>query len=350
MQLIDEIMVSIADYVTDEFAVSNALYVILSGYNVEKATTDIVPYRTETNEILIKRFIVAKKIKGCTDRTLKFYAKQLTVILAKIGKNAAEVTADDMRYHIAVQIKRGLSKETINNDIRVMRSFYQWMTDEDIVAKNPMNKISAIKREYKPKEAFTDDEIVRMRSLLTTNRERAIFELFLCTGCRVSELVGIRVDDVDVEEERILVHGKGQKDRHVYLNANAKFALLEYSKERKDRNVWLFPGGSYNAIVQSGMGSKHDGKNWYKVPELVDPDNHIDKVTIEQMIRRLGKKCGVKAYPHKFRRTCATNALRTGMPIEMVSKMLGHANIAVTQLYLDLKEEDLKNMHKKYVR
>lgn len=350
MQLIDEIMVSIADYVTDEFAVNNALYVILSGYNVEKATTDIVPYRTETNEILIKRFIVAKKIKGCTDRTLKYYAKQLTVILAKIGKNAVEVTADDMRYHIAVQIQRGLSKETINNDIRVMRSFYQWMTDEDIVVKNPMNKISAIKREYKPKEAFTDDEIVRMRSLLTTNREKAIFELLLCTGCRISELVGIRIDDVDIKEERILVHGKGQKDRHVYLNANAKFALLEYSKERKDRNIWLFSGGNYNAIIESGLGGKQEGKNWYKMPELVDTDNHIDKGTIEQMIRRLGKKCGVKAYPHKFRRTCATNALRSGMPIEMVSKMLGHANIAVTQLYLDLKEEDLKNMHKKYVR
>lgn len=350
MQIIDEIMVSIADYVTDEFAVSNALYVILSGYNIEKATTDIVPYRTETNEILIKRFIVAKKIKGCTDRTLKYYAKQLTVILAKIGKNAVEVTADDMRYHIAVQIQRGLSKETINNDIRVMRSFYQWMTDEDIVVKNPMNKISAIKREYKPKEAFTDDEIVRMRSLLTTNREKAIFELLLCTGCRISELVGIRIDDVDIKEERILVHGKGQKDRHVYLNANAKFALLEYSKERKDQNVWLFPGGSYNAIIESGLVGKHEGKNWYKMPELVEPDAHIDKGTIEQMIQRLGKKCGVKAYPHKFRRTCATNALRSGMPIEMVSKMLGHANIAVTQLYLDLKEEDLKNMHKKYVR
>jgi len=350
MQLIDEIMVSIADYVTDEFAVSNALYVILSGYNVEKATTDIVPYRTETNEILIKRFIVAKKIKGCTDRTLKYYAKQLMVILAKIGKNAAEVTADDMRYYIAIRIKSGVSKETINNDIRCMRTFYQWLTDEDVVAKNPMNKISAIKKEYKPKEAFTDDEIVRMRSLLTTNRERAIFELLLCTGCRVSELVGIRLDDVDIKEERILVHGKGQKDRHVYLNANAKFALMEYSKERKDLNVWLFSGGSYNAIIESGLGGKHDGKNWYKMPELVDPDNHIDKGTIEQMIRRLGKKCGVKAYPHKFRRTCATNALRSGMPIEMVSKMLGHANIAVTQLYLDLKEEDLKNMHKKYVR
>jgi len=348
-QIIDEIMMGISDYVKDEFAVSNALYVILSGYTIEKNTTDIVPYRAESNDILIKRFVIAKKIKGCTDRTLHYYAKQLNMVLAKIGKNAIEVTADDMRYYIAIRIKSGVSKETINNDIRCMRTFYQWLTDEDVVAKNPMNKISAIKKEYKPKEAFTDDEIVRMRSLLTTNRERAIFELLLCTGCRVSELVGMRIDDVDIKEERILVHGKGQKDRHVYLNANAKFALLEYSKERKDRNVWLFPGGSSNAILESGLGAKQ-GKEWYKMPELVDPDNHIDKGTIEQMIRQLGKKCGAKAYPHKFRRTCATNALRSGMPIEMVSKMLGHANIAVTQLYLDLKEEDLKNMHKKYVR
>ena len=97
----------------------------------------------------------------------------------------------------------------------------------------------------------------------------------------------------------------------------------------------------------------HEGKgmkDWYKNPKLVNEAEHADKGTIEFNVRKWGKKCNVRAYPHKFRRTCATNALRNGMPIEMVSRMLGHSNIGTTQIYLDLNDDQMKLMHERYVR
>lgn len=189
--------------------------------------------------------------------------------------------------------------------------------------------------------------MVAMRNLLTTSREKAIFELLLSTGCRVSELVGIKLDEIQ-EDYSILVHGKGQKDRYVYMNANAKFAYQQYMNDRKDNSIWLFP-----RMISIQSENFHKGKgmrDWYKNPKLVDEAEHTDKGTIEFIVRKWGKRCNVKAYPHKFRRTCATNALRNGMPIEMVSRMLGHQNIGTTQIYLDLNDDQMKMMHERYVR
>lgn len=163
----------------------------------------------------------------------------------------------------------------------------------------------------------------------------------------MTELVNILLSDINGDE--ILIHGKGEKDRIVYLNAKAQWALNEYLEERTDSNHYLFPGGSFMTINQRPSKKRKDLREWYKDPEMVDESRHIDKCTIESMIRKIGRKAGVKAHPHKFRRTCATFALRRGMPIEQVSKMLGHESIETTQIYLDLSEQDLKEAHKKYV-
>ena len=159
--------------------------------------------------------------------------------------------------------------------------------------------------------------------------------------------MGIKLDEIQ-EDYSILVHGKGQKDRYVYMNANAKFAYQQYMNDRKDHSIWLFPKmiPIQSEEYRVGKGKK----DWYKHPELVDERRHADKGTIEFNVRTWGKKCNVKAYPHKFRRTCATNALRNGMPIEMVSRMLGHSNIGTTQIYLDLNDDQMKLMHERYVR
>lgn len=350
MKLIDEIMIKIDPYITDSFAVSNILYVLLNDYEIKEKTTEIAVYHGDTNELLLKRFLVAKKVKGCTDRTLRLYASEIPKILGRIGKDVVDITPDDIRIMCAFRLQSGVSKRTVGNELRYLRSFYTYMHGEGVVIKNPMARVDPIKENRTQKEAFTDDEIVKMRNTPKTNREATIFELLLCTGCRVTELAGIQLADIDYREDKILVHGKGQKDRYCYLNAPAKYALNIYLNERKDQSVWLFPGGFWLSIKGKKGIAKEDYKNWYKNPELVDINRHVNTGSIEEFIRKLGRKNGVKAYPHKFRRTCATNALRAGMPIEMVSKMLGHANIGVTQLYLDLKEEDLKIAHNKYVR
>ena len=262
-----------------------------------------------------------------------------------------DIQADDIRIYIANrQIKENVSLTTINNEIRNLSSFYEWMQKEEIRTKNPMNKIEQIKVYKKQKEAFTDMEIEKMRGRIQDNRTRAIFELLLSTWCRVSEIAQIRLSEID--GDRILIHGKGKKDRYAYMNAKALFAVKEYLKERRDLNPFLFPKMiSLLDAAQKRKGQpQSEYRFFYRDPELIEENNHIDKGTIESIIRKLGRSVDVVAHPHKFRRTGATSALRTGMPIEQVSKILGHANLSVTQIYLDLHEEDIRNAHERYVR
>ena len=349
MELVDEIMEHIGDYVTDQFAVSNSIYIILDKYEIKKKSTEIVKYKADTNEMLIKKFLVSKKIKGCTDRTIKFYRERLDSTFGRIKKNAVDVTIDDLRVWIAYRLRDNIKKVTVSNEIRVMSSFFTWLYGEGIITKNPMVGIETVKQPKIKKNAFTDDEIVTMRNELRTTKEKCIFEMLLSTGCRVSELVGIKIMDIN-EDASILVHGKGQKDRFVYLNATARFAVDQYVKDRKDGSIWLFPRMvSIEKTGEKGIPQCRHSE-WYKYPKFVNGEDHADAGSIEQFVRKLGRKVGVDAYPHKFRRTCATNALRNGMPIEMVSKMLGHEQLSTTQIYLDISDESLKYMHEKYVR
>lgn len=348
MELIDELLLSISDYVTDQMAVSNALYIALQHYDVTKKNTEIAEYKAEDNEYYVRKFLIAKKTKGCTDRTLKYYATELDRILPRINKHVKEIVADDIRLYIALRIRDGVSNTTIGNEKRVLSSLFAYLHGEDIISRNPMIAIDTMKQKKTQKEAFKDDEVVAMRNHLTTNREKAIFEILLSTGCRVSELVNIKIDEIQ-DDYSILVHGKGDKDRYVYMNANAKYAYEQYMSERKDCSIYLFPKMISITQIDKRI-PKSRAASWYTDPSNVEVDKHCDKGTVEAIIRKIGRKVNVKAHPHKFRRTCATNALQNGMPIEMVSRMLGHANLSTTQIYLDLNDEQMKLMHQRYVR
>jgi site-specific recombinase XerD len=349
MQIIDDIMMSIHEYCNDPNAVENALYVLLQHYDFTKKSTELVEYVPDDNEMLIKKFLVAKKIKGCTERTLQYYGKGLRNVLDRIGKNVVDIRPDDIRVYIALRLRDGVEFVTVGNEKRILSSFFTWAHGEDIVHKNPMVAIDTMKQKKTKKNAFKDDEVVKMRDHLRTSREKAIFELLLSTGCRVTELSQIKLDDFQGDNS-IVVHGKGRKDRYVYLNATARYALENYMADRKDNSLYLFPRMISAEIMFKKGVPKKEYRYWYKNPEYVKGNEHIEKGTIEYIIRRIGNECGVKAYPHKFRRTCATNALRNGMPIEMVSKMLGHDNLSTTQIYLDINDDQLKAMHERYVR
>ena len=279
---------------------------------------------------------------------MEYYKKELVNILDEIGKPADEITTDDIRYFLAIrQTRDKISKTTANNQLRVLRSFYSFLIADELVSKNPCLKIERIKTTKIKKEAFTELDVEKLRGVCTTNRERAVVEILLSTGCRVTELVNIKIKDVN--DGKILICGKGDKYRTVYLNAKSTLSITNYLAERKDNNPYLFCGGYFSEIVNKGR--KHEEqKNWYQDPNQVTEDTPTDKGTIEQLCRKLGKRAGVeKVHPHRFRRTCATFALRHGMPVEQVSKMLGHENVSTTMIYLDLSDEELQQAHRKYV-
>lgn len=329
----------------------NILYMKLTNYEIQEKTTEVAVYKGDETENLVKKFLIGKKVKGCTDRTIDHYGKTCRTVFEKIGKSPIEVTADDIRVYIARrQMIDKVSNVTINNELRSISSFYSYMYTEEVIPKNPMSKIDQLKVVKQQKKAFTEIEVEMLRDQCRSNRERAIIEILLSTGCRVSELVNIKLSEID--GDTILVHGKGQKDRNVYLNAKSQLAIQKYLEERRDTSPYLFPSSIVRACDKNETSRKMKSArvDWYKNPEIVSIDNHVDKGVVESIIRKRGRKVGIHAHPHKFRRTCATFALRSGMPIEQVSKMLGHEDIGTTQRYLDLKESELKSAHERYVR
>lgn len=322
--------------------IKNQLYIILSAYEIEERCTEVAVLQQDRNESLLKKFIVAKMVKGCTDRTVKLYRIEIGKTLDKIGKTVDDITADDIRLYLARRINIDkVKKRTADNELRYLRSFFGWLRDEEIIKKNPVIKVDKIKCEKKAVETFTELEVEKLREGATDERIKCIVELLLSTGCRVTELVNIKIEEI--EGNKILVHGKGNKDRTVYINAKAQLAMEKYMGMRKDNNPYLFPGGHYNNRMPYS-------RKWWLDKKLVDEAKHLNTGTVESVMRTLARSQGIdRANPHKFRKTCATMALKRGMPIEQVSKMLGHEQISTTQIYLSIDEEDMENNHKKYV-
>lgn len=341
-------------YVFAEFDVpiqvaQQKLTMILHDYDVTIAEKALVVYTEGKNVGYIQRFLISKKVAGCTKRTIGMYSEYLNRILPKFSKDADVITPDDLMMYFAIRMQDGLSDCAIDNERRVLSSFFSFLQRDGLIVRNPIFQLGKMKSRKNPKKAFTEIEVEKMRSELRSSQERAIFELLLSTGCRVSEIISIKIDDIKDNSVRIL--GKGEKWRTVYLNAKSCLAVAKYLEDRSDNNPYLFPR-CRGAVGHGEMIKlkKDEMVEWYKNAELVDPDDHCTAEKIENLVRTVGKRaCVQEVHPHKFRRTCATFALQKGMPVMLVSKMLGHENVATTQIYLDLNDDDLREAHRKYV-
>lgn len=349
--LINEICMYFFSQLEDLSEAKNELYILMDKYEITGRITALVEMKEDRNEFLLKKFIIGKTVKGCTKKTIRAYKTGLQAILRNIGKTADDITPDDIRYYLALRQRRDhICKRTADTELRFLRTFFQYLVTEELVAKDPTKRVERIKCERTIKEALTDIEVEKLRMAADDERERAVIELLLSTGCRVSELIGIRLDEID--GNKVLVHGKGEKERTVYLNAKAEMAIEMYIRQRRDANPYLFPAGIKKMMKEAckkGFNPR-ELRDWWKDPKLIMPDTPINSHSIEDLTRKIARRAGVEqANPHKFRRTCATMALRRGMPIEQVSKMLGHEQINTTQIYLDLSQDELEQAHKKYV-
>lgn len=340
-RIIDRIMMVLMQE-SDQQVIKGKLTLILDDYDIKPKEKAIVPYSEGKNEMLLRRFLLAKAVAGCSPRTIKQYEGEVRRVLNNIGKDADQITTEDIQVYIARLMAGGKSKTYCDNVRRDLSSFYGWLHREEIIMKNPMNRVEAIKFHREKEPAFTDLEIEMMREKCANNFEKAMFETLLSTGCRASELCSIKI--CDIKNGKVEIFGKGGKYRNVYINAKASVAISAYLAERTDMNPYLFPGGKLNG------GMRHMRGNWYKEPLCVSETAPYGKESVNCLCRRIAKRAGVTgAHAHRFRRTCATHALRHGMPIEMVSMMLGHEQISTTQIYLDINEDDLRAAHKKYV-
>lgn len=343
-ELAEKIIMMLMRHDVNDESIKSDLTILLNDYEITSRETAVAVRSEDRNRWYLEKFLVAKTVRGCTDKTLEQYKRVLEKILSVINKPANEITTDDIRYYLALRDRRDkVTKTTQNNELRYMRTFFQYLTNEELIVRDPTAKIDSIKAAKKKKDAFTEIEVEKIRAGCANTKERMIVEVLLSTGCRVTELCQIMISDITGAS--LTVHGKGNKDRTVYLNAKAQLAIEAYLKERQDNNPYLLP-----KMAPITKIDRHKLRSAYKYAENIEPGGHMDKSGVEWVMRRISNRCGVaNVHPHRFRRTCATFALRRGMPIEQVSKMLGHEQINTTQIYLDLDEKDLEQAHRKYV-
>lgn len=281
---------------------------------------------TLDNSEYLKLFLDAKKIEGCSDRTIQYYRVTIEKLLSQYVNPIRKITTDEIRSYLSdYQHINDCSKVTVDNVRRNLSSFFSWLEEENYILKSPMKRIHKIKTNQQVKEIITDEDIEKLRDNCACNRDLAMIDLLYSTGIRVGELVNLNIDDVDFEARECVVFGKGGKERKVYFDAKAKLHLLKYLEGRIDTNDALFVSldAPYNRLKISG---------------------------VEIRMRSLGRSVNLsRIHPHKFRRTMATRAIDKGMPIEQVQKILGHSQIDTTMQYAMVNQSNVKMSHKKYI-
>ena len=291
---------------------------------IEKS--DCATQQTQENELLLNSFISAKKIEGCSDKTLTYYRNTIERLLVTLSLAICHITTTDIRTYLSdYQEEHQSSKVTIDNMRRIFSSFFAWLEDEDYIAKSPVRRIHKVKTDSLVKEVLSDEQLEQLRDSCTNKRDLAIIDILASTGIRVGELVKLNREDIDFHERQCVVFGKGNKERIVYFNARTKLHLQQYLNERTDDNPALFVS-------------------------LHSPHTRLTISGVEIRIRKLGQSLSMpKVHPHKFRRTLATMAIDKGMPIEQVQRLLGHVRIDTTLHYAIVNQNNVKLAHKKYL-
>lgn len=278
------------------------------------------------NEEYLQLFLDAKKIEGCSERTIQYYRTTVEKMFLQIKTPIRRVTTEEIRrYLVEYQKINNCSKVTVDNVRRNISSFFSWLEEEDYILKSPMKRIHKIKTKQQVKETISDEAIEQLRDHCKCSRDLAIIDLLYSTGIRVGELVNLNIADIDFEARECIVFGKGDKERKVYFDAKAKIHLQHYLNTRKDSNPALFVtlDAPYDRLKISG---------------------------VEIRMRTLGRRLNMeKIHPHKFRRTMATRAIDKGMPIEQVQKILGHSQIDTTMQYAIVNQTNVKISHQKFI-
>lgn len=280
----------------------------------------------DSDKDFVELFLSAKRIEGCSEKSLKYYKSTITAMLISLDKNVKYIVTDDIRgYLTEYQQMNGLSKVTIDNIRRILSSFFSWLEDEDYILKNPVRRIHKVKTGTNIKETYSDEALELMRDNCTELRDLAMIDMLASTGMRVGEMVLLNRNDIDFNERECIVFGKGSKERVVYFDARTKIHLQNYLNSRKDNNEALFVS-------------------------LKAPYERLQIGGIETRLREFGEKLGLhKVHPHKFRRTLATMAIDKGMPIEQLQQLLGHRKIDTTLQYAMVKQSNVKIAHRKYI-
>lgn len=262
----------------------------------------------------VEAFLAAKRIDGCRPKTIKGYRERLKMFMTQCSKPVQAITTDDLREYLAYLVdERHLMDNSVQAHINTLRSFFSWLVDEDNIRKSPMRKIKSLKIDkLRSRHPLTAEQLELVRDGCRGYKEKALVEFLVSSGCRVSEVAGLRVDDIDWRDRKCKVIGKGNKERTVFFSVRAKLMLQLYIAERR--------GGE--ALFASSRA----------------PYEPLTDRGIEKMISKLGKRIGMERplYPHLMRHTFASHALNCGMELTIIQHLLGHSDPKTTLIYAEI--------------
>lgn len=295
----------------------------LKDYDISERVTDLVVRHEDINERILKRYVACLRIDGMAESTIKGYVYTLKHLESMIGKPYQEMSAYDVRYFLGDIKARGCKNSHAENQRSYIAAFFKWMYTEELIERNPCEKIRPIKVEKEIRLPFTAVDMDKLRTACRQPKERAIIETLISSGIRCEEMCSLKINDVDLEKLTLRVrHGKGGKDRVVYISDVAAAHIKDYLSRRKEETDVLFVSRTGGRYTTNGI--------------LV-------------MVTRLGKRAGVeKVHPHRFRRTFATECRRRGMDIHTISKLMGHSNIDTTERYIYTADDQLQADYRKY--
>lgn len=275
---------------------------------------------------VIQTFLSAKRVEGCSEKSMHYYESTLRNALDAIGKSVKDISTDDLRRYLdEYQQRSGVSRVTVDNIRRILSSFFAWLEEEFYIVKSPVRRIHKVKTGKVVKETYSDEALEMMRDSCENTRDLAMIDILASTGMRVGELVKLNRSDIDFQNRECVVTGKGNKQRMVYFDARTKIHLQNYLRERKDSNEALFV-------------------------TLLAPHDRLQISGVEIRLRHIGNGLNMtKVHPHKFRRTLATMAIDKGMPIEQVQHLLGHQSLDTTLQYAMVNQANVKMSHRKFI-
>ena len=303
-----------------------ALDIAAHNYEIDKKETALVPYVSPVPELL-KTYLVVKKTEGLSDGTLDNYMRILTSFFNWVQKPPEKVEANDIRmFMYQYQQHRKVSDRTLDKYREMICWFFGWAHTEEYIPRNPGRSVKPIKHETKERVALNQLELEYLRGACENERDKAVLEFLYSTGCRVSELVGVKLSDINWGDKTVHLFGKGKKHRFSFINAKCEVALKDYLSKRKGDSEYLFIGLRY-------------------------PYEKITKNAIEKVIKDLSARSGVRKTitPHILRHTTATQAVNNGMAIEDVSSLLGHASVNTTMIYAKVSKAKVHSEHTRCV-
>ena len=293
----------------------------LGEYDVSEKSTQLAERSQDINDRILRRYSACLALDGRSEKTIKQYMWTCR----KLGENKTftDMTTNDIRLFLGQLKLNGAKNSYVENQRAYITAFFKWMQSEDLIEKNPCDKVRTIKCEKVRRLPFNDVEIDKLRSVCKMPKRRAIIEVLLSSGVRCEELTNLDIGDVDMRNRTLLVrHGKGGKDRIVYISEVAAEHLERYLSTRKDSSVELF---------RTQQGERYSCSG------------------IQDMMRRLGKAAGISnVHPHRFRRTFATNLYKRGMDVHEIQRLMGHSNIQTTLGYICTDDAQLRAAYERY--